>query len=350
MSAGATVRLPGVQAALAAALLFGVAAPLAKLLLGATDPVMLAGLLYLGSGVGLALWRRISDAAPVRLPRSEMPWFAGAVLAVGVVGPVLLLLGLSWLGAAETSLLLTAEGVFTAVIAWAVFRENVDRRVAFGMLAITLGTLVIAGKGSGVALGALGPSLLVLAACSAWGVDNNLTRQVSLTDATWIASTKGLVAGMVNVALALAFGAQLPDIATVAGALLLGFIAYGVSLSLFVHALRDLGTARTGAYFGVAPFFGAILAVLLGEPLTAALLIAGALMAIGVWLHLTERHGHMHQHAEMEHAHWHTHDAHHQHDHPDSVAPGVRHFHPHRHAAMTHSHAHFPDAHHRHAH
>ncbi|MFT3973498.1 MAG: DMT family transporter [Amaricoccus sp.] len=350
MSARAALRHPGVRAALAAALLFGVAAPLAKRLLGAADPVMLAGLLYLGSGIGLFLWRRITGAAPVRLPRAELPWLAGAILAGGVLGPVLLLSGLSHLGAAETSLLLNAEGVFTAVIAWMVFRENVDRRIALGMLAIVAGAAVIGAGSSGVAPGALGPSLLVLAACLAWGIDNNLTRQVSLSDATWIASAKGLVAGAVNLGLALAMGSSLPGIGTVAGALLLGFLAYGVSLSLFVCALRDLGTARTGAYFGVAPFFGAVLAVLLGEPLTAGLLAAGALMALGVWLHLRERHAHEHHHPDLTHAHWHIHDAHHLHEHPEPVAPGVRHFHRHRHAAMTHSHAHFPDAHHRHAH
>ncbi len=349
MSASATIRNRGVQAALASALLFGVAAPLAKRLLGTVDPQLLAGLLYLGSGVGLTLWRRTTGARPERIPRADLPWFAAAILAGGVVGPVLLLAGLSRLGAAETSLLLTAEGLFTAVIAWVVFRENVDLRVGLGMAAIVAGAAVIA-AGSGVALGAFGPSLLVLGACLAWGIDNNLTRRVSLADATWIACVKGLVAGAVNTGLALALGARLPGVASLAGALALGFLAYGVSLSLFVAALRDLGTARTGAYFGVAPFFGAILAVLLGEPLTGALLLAGGLMALGVWLHLTERHAHEHHHAEVEHAHWHVHDLHHQHDHPEPVAAGVRHFHRHRHAAMTHTHAHFPDAHHRHAH
>lgn len=344
------LRHPAIRAALASALLFGLAAPLGKLLLGAMDPFLLAGLLYLGSGAGLFLWRRASGQPAVTLPRAERPWLAGAILAGGVVGPVLLMAGLARMDASAASLLLTAEGVFTALIAWFVFRENVDRRVAIGMAAITAGALLLATGGT-LRLGDLLPTLLVLGACLAWGVDNNLTRRVSLTDASWLASVKGLVAGPVNIAIAFALGARLPEPSATGAALLLGFFAYGLSLTLFVVALRGLGTARAGAYFGVAPFLGAIVAVaLLGEPMTPVLLAAGALMALGVWLHLTEDHGHDHHHAPMEHGHWHFHDAHHLHDHPHPVAPGTWHSHPHRHAALTHSHPHFPDAHHRHRH
>jgi drug/metabolite transporter (DMT)-like permease len=194
------------------------------------------------------------------------------------------------------------------------------------------------------------PTVAVLGACFAWGIDNNLTRKVSLSDATWIASIKGLVAGTVNLVIALLMGAAWPPLPNILSAMTVGLLAYGVSLSLFVLALRHLGTARTGAYFSVAPFFGAILAVLMGEAVTMPLLVASALMAIGTWLHLTERHQHKHTHEEMMHDHEHVHDTHHQHPHDSSIAPGTKHRHVHRHEPLTHVHLHFPDAHHQHRH
>lgn len=349
-------RLPaGVAESLAAALLFGAAAPLAKLLLARADPWLLAALLYLGSGLGLALLRRLRRAPPVRLPPGEGRWLAAAVLAGGVAGPVLLMAGLSGLPASQASLLLNGEAVLTAVLAWAVFRENVDRRVALGMLAIVAGGVVLAWPGGAAqATGALRSALLVLAACLAWAADNNLTRKVSLADASWIAMVKGLAAGGANLVLALVLGAGWPGASATAAAMLLGFFSYGISLVLFVRGLRALGTARTGAYFSVAPFFGAALAVLLlGEAIDAPLLAAAVLMAIGVWLHLSERHEHRHAHEALDHAHEHVHgtgDEHHDHAHEPPVPAGTRHSHPHHHVPLVHAHPHYPDAHHRHGH
>ena len=258
--------------------------------------------------------------------------------------------GLTGMRAAAASLLLNAESVFTALLAWFAFRENFDRRIALGMAAIVAGAVVLNWPGA-VRFSALWPALAVLGACFAWGIDNNLTRKISLTDATWLASVKGLCAGLVNFTIALALGASFPPFSTVAGALLLGSLAYGVSLVLFVIGLRHLGTARTGAYFSVAPFFGAVLAILLlGEPMSLKLLLAGVLMAVGVGLHLTERHSHKHTHEVLEHEHEHVHDEHHQHEHDETVSASTRHSHWHRHRPLTHVHAHFPDAHHRHDH
>lgn len=343
------LRQPGVPAALGAALLFGAGTPLAKWLLASINPWLLAGLLYLGSGLGLLLYRHLSRASPVRLPPGEGRWLAGAVLSGGVVAPVLLMTGLTAMPASGASLLLNAEGVFTALLAWFVFRENVDRRIALGMGAIVTGALVLSWP-SRLEAAALWPSLAILAACLAWGIDNNLTRKVSLTDATWTAAIKGGMAGAVNLILALAQGAAWPSMPKVAVAMAVGFLAYGVSLTLFVVALRSLGTARTGAYFSVAPFVGAALALLMGEPLTVPLAIAGLLMAWGIWLHLTEHHEHMHHHPALEHDHEHVHDEHHRHYHETPVAPGERHRHRHRHEPLTHRHRHYPDAHHQHAH
>ena len=343
------LRQPGVAAALGAALLFGAGTPLAKLLLAQASPWLLAGLLYLGSGLGLTAVRWLRRAPAVRLSRAEWPWFAGAVLAGGVAGPVLLMLGLTGMPASGASLLLNAEGVFTALLAWLAFKENFDRRIALGMAAIALGAVVLSWPGEARFAGAW-PALAVLGACLAWALDNNLTRKVSLADASWIAAVKGLAAGSINLALAFGLGATLPAAPVVAASLLVGFLAYGVSLTWFVLGMRHLGTARTGAYFCIAPFFGALLAVVLGEAVTVPLLLAGALMAVGIWLHLTERHSHEHTHEPLAHEHPHVHDAHHLHRHDPPVPPGTRHSHWHRHDVLTHTHPHFPDAHHRHPH
>jgi drug/metabolite transporter (DMT)-like permease len=343
------VRRPGIAAALGAALLFGAGTPLAKRLLEAVDPWLLAGLLYLGSGIGLTLYRRVARAPRARLPREQLPWLAGAIVAGGIAGPVLLMLGLSRMPASAASLLLNSEAVFTALLAWFAFRENFDRRIALGMALIVAGAAVLGWRGEARFAG-LWPTLALLGACLAWGIDNNLTRKVSLTDATWIASVKGLVSGVVNLALAFWLGAAVPALPGIGTALAVGFLAYGVSLALFVVGLRHLGAARTGAYFSVAPFFGAALAVAMGEAVTPRLVAAGALMALGVWLHVTERHEHEHVHEDLWHEHEHVHDEHHRHEHPGANAPEGPHGHWHRHAPLKHTHPHFPDAHHRHEH
>lgn len=346
----AGLRHPGVAAAFAAALLFGAGMPMAKLLLDSVGPVMFAGLLYLGSGMGLVLYRRLRRLPAVVLAPQERVVLAASVIVGGVVGPVLLLLGLSRLPASVASLLLNAEGVFTALIAWFVFRENVDRRIALGMLAIVAGATVLSWP-SEFELSAPWPSLALLGACLAWGIDNNLTRRLALSDATWIAAVKGLGAGLTNLLLAVALGATLPRFPVVAGAMVLGLATYGVSLALFVIALRHLGTARTGAYFSSAPFFGAALAVTMGEPITLRLMVAGALMGSGLWLHLTEHHLHLHRHPALGHEHAHLHDPHHQHQHDgaDGSTTGA-HSHWHHHEPQAHAHPHYPDAHHRHEH
>ncbi len=338
---------PGVAAALAAAILFGASTPFAKLLLTAVNPWLLAGLLYLGSGIGLMLYRVLSNAAAVKLPRREALWFVGAILSGGVVAPVLLMIGLTGTPASGASLLLNAEGVFTALLAWFAFKENFDQRIALGMLAIVAGAGVLSWQGETSFFG-LWPSLSLLGACLAWGIDNNLTRKVSLTDATWIAAVKGLAAGSVNLTLALMLGASLPAWPYLLGAMTVGFFSYGVSVALFVIGLRMLGTARTGAYFSVAPFVGAVIALTFGEPLTLPLVVAGALMALGVWLHLTEHHRHEHTYVALQHTHEHVHDEHHQHTHTFPVAYGTKHTHLHQHMAMAHTHDHFPDVHHQH--
>lgn len=343
--------------ALAAALLFGASTPLAKLLLGNVSPLLLAGLLYLGSGLGLCLLlglRRLrqkagAHSAPVlRIPRKELPWLLAAIVFGGVLGPALLMLGLTQTGGASASLLLNVEGVLTAGIAWWVFKENADRQIVLGMVVIVLGGLLLSWEpGASFSPGAL----LIVGACLCWAVDNNLTRKVATNDAMLVAGLKGLLAGVSNTALALMAGAAWPPLPTLGASLLLGFLGYGLSLTLFVLALRTLGTARTGAYFSVAPLFGVAISLVLWPELPGPLFwLAGALMALGVWLHVRERHEHEHTHEPLEHSHRHAHDEHHQHAHDFAWDATQSHTHAHRHEVLTHKHPHYPDIHHRHGH
>jgi len=318
------------------------------------DPWLLAGLLYAGSGLGLGLFWLLRHArgaptgeAPLR--RGDWLWLALVVLSGGVAGPVLLMLGLAQTSASSAALLLNVESLATMGIAWVVFRESVDRRLLLGALAILAGAVVLSWQGgvSGLGLGALA----IVGACLAWGIDNNLTRKLSSADPVQIAMIKGLAAGSVNLALAFGRGAQVPAWPVIGAAGFIGLLGYGISLVAFVLALRHLGAARTGAYFSTAPFIGAMLAiVLLGDPISARLLIAGLFMGLGVYLHVVERHDHFHHHEALEHTHRHVHDEHHQHEHSADDPPGEPHSHAHVHAPLTHTHRHYPDLHHRHSH
>lgn len=337
------------------AVLFGASTPLAKIAVSSADPIAVAGLLYLGSGIGLAVLRTVRAESLTKrtetpLSRADLPWLAGATLAGGVVGPTLLLLGLLSTQASTASLLLNLEAVATAAIAWLIFRENVDMRVGTGFMLIILGGILLSlPPDDGIAIS--GSALLIAAACLAWGIDNNLTRRISGSDPSQIATWKGLTAGFVNIGLAFAMGAKFPQANVALGVTIIGFFGYGISLVLFVRALRYLGAARTGAYFSTAPFAGAALAFALGEGrLDGAFCAAGLLMLVGVWLHVTERHEHEHVHEPQEHEHFHHHDEHHQHEHSPADPPGQPHTHRHQHARVAHSHPHYPDTHHRHHH
>lgn len=341
--------------ALAAALLFGASTPLAKLLVGDIQPLLLAGLLYLGSGLGLGVLlfirraREVGTATQLRIPRGEWPWLLGAILFGGVVGPAMLMWGLTHADGATASLLLNVEGVLTAVLAWVVFKENADRQIVLGMVAIVAGGVLLSWEPGGASL-SMG-ALLIAAACLAWAIDNNLTRKVSTNDAMLVACLKGLLAGACNTGLALATGASLPAAPSIGAAMAVGFLGYGLSLTLFVVGLRTLGTARTGAYFSVAPLFGVVISFAIWpEPPSALFWAAGALMSLGVWLHLRERHEHVHTHEPLEHAHRHRHDEHHQHAHDFEWDGAEPHTHSHKHEVLTHRHPHYPDIHHRHVH
>ncbi len=349
LSLGFSASTRGALCGLAAAALFGLSAPLAKPLLGTTEPLTLAGLLYVGGGFALSAasaLRRHTHEAP--LQRQDVPRLGLLILAGGVVGPVLMLVALQRASASAVSLLLNLEGPFTLALAALAFGEHVGWRGVASLLAVVAGAVVLALPSGPVQL-SLGAALCVAGACLAWGLDNNLTRTLSLRDPLALVRAKTLGAGACTLALARLTGQAWPSLRTTLLALGLGAASYGTSILLDAYALRLLGAAREAAYFATAPFLGALGAVLLlGEQLSASTLLAGAFMAVGVWLLLSERHGHAHTHQAVAHEHRHVHDVHHQHPH---LGPYTEpHSHPHQHAQLTHDHPHVPDAHHHHRH
>ena len=345
-------RPPGVVEALIAAALFGAATPFASRLAGDTASGVLAGLLYLGSGIALGVsifvWPLGHEASIVR---RDVPWLAGAILFGGGLGPLLLVVGLRTTSSATASLLLNLEVVLTALVAWVFFHEGFNRRVGIGLSAILAGGIIASWQSHG-GFGFSTGSLAIAGACACWAIDNNLTQRVSSADPRQIATLKGLLAGSANLAIGLGVGGSLPGGFNLFAAMLIGAFGYGLSLMLFVTALRHLGSARTGAYFGVAPFVGVIVAIVVfGESITVRTVPAGLFMMFGVWLHHSEDHDHEHQHELLVHAHLHTHDDdQHGHDHTERVLANGAHSHEHRHAPVVHRHAHRPDIHHRHAH
>ena len=346
----------GIYYALGAAVLFGASTPLAKHLTTSIEPQLLAGLLYAGAGIGLSvqhLLQKVStqtSQSTSTFHQTDFLWLGLAILFGGIIGPVLLMVGLQTTPASNTSLLLNLESVFTTLLAWFLFREHFDRRIVWGMIAILCGSLLLSWSGR-PEHGGLTGTFLIGSACLAWAIDNNVTRQISGSNSQSIAMWKGIGAGLTNLVIAFGLGAQLPALGSVIAALAIGWVGYGISLQLFVLALRHVGTARTGAYFGVAPFVGVALSlVFFRSEFTYSLIPATLLMAFGVWLHVSERHIHEHLHDPIEHDHDHEHDDHHHYDHDPSLEGETSHRHYHRHEPVLHSHPHFPDLHHRHTH
>lgn len=348
-------RTLSVLQVLLAAFLFGASAPLAKLLLGDIQPVLLAGLLYLGSGIGLGLLHLAArvktkpEMAEASLKGNDYVWLAGAILAGGIAAPILLLVSLQKTPASTASLLLNFEAVATALIAWLIFREAIGRRALAAILLITLAGILLSLEPSGkwgFSLGALG----ILAACLFWGLDNNFTRNISSKDPVLITLVKGLAGGTFSILLALSLGNSFPGIGTLLAALVLGSLSYGASIVLFIRAMRGMGAARTSALFNVSPLVGVILSILLLRDQPGWMFfVTIPILAVGAVLLMTESHTHAHLHRAVTHEHAHTHsDGHHTHTHDDVVTGS--HSHLHEHAEVTHAHVHLPDTHHRHAH
>ena len=350
---------PGIQRyvlyALLAAVLFSLSTPAAKVLLDGASPLMLAGLLYLGQGVGLLAYRlgtryfftAKNPACRERvLQGTEYVWLAGAVVTGGMLGPVLLFWGLSGTSASSASLLLNFEGVLTVLVAMALFHEAVGRRVWFAAFIMLVAGLLLTYDPH--ADWKISPNALaVVGCCLMWAFDNNMTRHISAGDPVFIAIVKGLIAGCINIGLGYATGGDFPR--HWFGAMVMGFFCFGVSQVFFIYALRQLGSARAGIYFSIAPFLGAGVSILLLDEAVSKNFVAGfILMAAAVWQLSGEHHEHEHEHTNLEHSHLHGHDAHHQHVHAHTDASP--HSHPHVHEEIIHAHAHTPDIHHRHTH
>lgn len=339
---------------------FGLSTPLAKLLLRDIPPVSMAGLLYIGAFAGLSLYagaraalaRRGTAREPRRyepLGARDLPWLAGAIVSGGIVGPVFLMEGLRRMSGASASLLLNLEGLATGLIAVLLFREPASRRTWAALGAMTAAGVLTTWDPARGRFETLGP-LFILIAMAGWGLDNNLTRNISDKDPVLIAAIKGLVAGGITLGLAAAVGEHTPVALPALAALAVGAFCYGFSLVLFIVSLRRLGAFRTGAFFSLAPFVGAAVALpVLGEPVRWTLAPAAVLMALGAFLIAGERHDHVHKHGRLRHAHAHVHaDLHHVHPHADM--PDGPHCHEHEHKEAEHAHGHWPDVHHRHGH
>jgi len=357
---GVYQKLRPLFAVLASAVLFGAGTPLAKLLLGEIQPVALAGLLYAGVFLGLAAYcgavgfRRIRRRSPktsgeTPLQRRDLPWLAGAILAGGIVAPICLMLGLNHVSGFTGSLLLNFEAAATALIAVLLFKENAGRRVWAALALMTAGGVLLSWNSSGGRIEAAGP-LLILTAMAGWGLDNNLTRQISDKDPVQIAMAKGFFSSACSLALAFVLGQGFELGLPVAGGLAVGALCYGLSLVLFIKGLKGLGAFRTGALFSLAPFAGALASVLvLGDKVKPTMAAAGLLMAAAVSLVVREKHVHAHHHERLTHSHAHVHsDLHH--DHPHELAFQEPHTHEHVHEEMDHVHGHWPDSGHQHGH
>jgi drug/metabolite transporter (DMT)-like permease len=342
----------GAVLGLTSAALFGLSAPLAKLLLGGMSPVLLAGLLYLGAAAGLWIYRVVQHSTnESALRRSDVPTLMGVVFAGGVLGPVLMLIGLNRVSAFTGSLLLNLEGVFTVGLAVVVFGEHFSRYATGAAILVFVGALIL--KIEPGAVGADSVGVVALAgACLCWALDNNLTQRLSLRDPFAIVRIKTLCAGVVNTTLGIfAAGIQWPQNRYIVAALGLGSVSYGISVVLDTYALRFVGAAREAAYLATGPFVGAAVArVIWSTPVRWYEVLAMTSMAAGIVLLLRERHSHRHTHEAMTHEHVHWHDEHHGHPHEPGMPAGEPHSHAHQHSEVIHEHPHMPDAHHRHRH
>jgi drug/metabolite transporter (DMT)-like permease len=344
--AGSAMRRGVVRCGLAA-VLFGATTPFASRLADDTSAPMLAGLLYLGAALAVAP-RLVSLPLPRHGVGRSGRRLAVAVVAGGLLGPLLLAAGLQRTPAATASLLLNVELAATTVIAAVFFREHIGRRLWTGSAIVVLAGVIVGWSDvPELAVGAV----LIVAACVCWGLDNCVTAGLDELAPEHVTLAKGLIAGTTNVVIALAIGGALPAVAVVFALAGLGAVGYGVSITLWVTGARDIGAARGQLIFSTAPFVGVIVAwAVLGDGATMQQLIATAVAVFGVALVVGSEHQHTHRHEVIVHAHEHEHDDHHQHQHPDAEDRAGRHTHSHTHVPLVHAHPHVPDLHHRHDH
>ncbi len=336
----------GVILALAAAALFGASAPASKQLLESFEPLQLAGLLYLGAAIATSP-AVVIDRPRVRLDRLNGLRLAGVVVLGGIIAPTLLLAALRLAPASAVSLLLNLEIVATAVLGAGFFHEHLSRSAWIGVTGIVIASALVSGD---VGRPGMIAALLVVGACTCWGVDNHLSALIDGMMPAHSTFWKGAVAGTVNVFLGVLCAPLRASAAAVAAALATGAVSYGASIALHTAAAQRVGAVRAQAVFASAPFFGVALCVaFLGEPMTGVQGLATLLFAASVGMLVAGRHEHAHSHDAIEHIHAHAHDdGHHLHAHAEAVTG--THTHWHRHDRIEHAHPHWPDLHHRHPH
>jgi drug/metabolite transporter (DMT)-like permease len=345
-------RQKAILFAVLAAVCYGVSAPFSKFLLNGLSPVFLAALLYLGAGIGMGvvlLVGRIAhkESREARITKKEAPWVLAMVL-LDIAAPILLLFGLNLTSPGNVSLLNNFEIVATTLIAMVIFKETIGRRMGIAIALITLSSFLLSIEDIG-SLSFSPGSLLVILACVCWGLENNCTRKLSIKDPLEIVFIKGFGSGTGALIIAAFSGTIRLNLPSILLALLLGFFAYGLSITFYIRAQRNLGAARTSAYYAIAPFIGAGLSLIaFRQPLTAPFIAALVIMLLGAYFAAAEKHTHLHTHEALEHEHRHSHmDAHHSHAHSQPVR---EHSHSHTHEATEHTHPHTPDTHHRHSH
>ena len=339
--------------AILAALLYGISTPVSKLLLLKLPATMMAACLYLGAGLGmlcLAMIQKLYKKGnrEARLSGRDAPYVVGMIL-LDIAAPIFLMLGLTMTTAANGSLLNNFEIVATSVIALFLFRESIGRRMWIAIGFITLSSILLSITEKGSLSFSLG-SFFVLLACVCWGFENNCTRMLSLKDPLQIVIWKGFGSGTGALIIAFFVHEVVAEWLYIGIALVLGFVAYGLSIFVYILAQRKLGAARTSAFYAFAPFIGVIVSwIVLKEPITLIFVIALIMMLVGAYFAVTEQHQHLHLHLMEQHTHKHNHkDGHHNHVH-EEVVEG-EHTHEHIHEQMEHSPGHLPDLHHRHIH
>lgn len=346
-------KFPAILMAVGAAAVYGLSAPISKLLLKELSPTFIAALLYLGAGLGMLIVNivksiLVKEQKEAKVTKNEMPYIVTMVF-LDILAPILLIVGLSMTTSSNTSLLNNFEIVATSLIALLIFKESISKRMWVAIALITLSTIILSFEGVGAFSFSIG-SVFVISACICWGIENNCTRKLSLKDPLQIVVIKGIGSGSGALLIAIVVNGISNNIFYILCALLLGFIAYGFGIFMYIMAQRELGAARTSAYYATAPFIGVITSwILLNEGITITFLVALAVMLLGAYFATTEKHKHTHLHTQETHDHMHNHfDGHHNHTHGNDFSG--EHSHMHTHQETSHEHDHLPDLHHRHSH
>jgi drug/metabolite transporter (DMT)-like permease len=359
------VEKKSIGLAILAAALYGISAPVSKLLLVELSPTLMAALLYLGAGFGMLMVNVVKilfkrERLEARMTRRELPYVISMIL-LDIAAPIFLMLGLTLTTSSTASLLNNFEIVATSMIALFIFHEAVGKRMWVAIALITLSSVILSVDDFGSLSFSVG-SLFVLLACICWGFENNCTRMLSLKDPLQIVVVKGFGSGLGALLITIYRNDMNGSLKYIGIALLLGFIAYGLSIYFYIKAQRTLGAARTSAYYAAAPFIGVIVSwIVLREGITNTFLVSLGIMLLGTYFAVSEDHAHKHVHEKTRHEHKHSHDdGHHGHTHANETIgeqghehgneSSNEHSHEHVHEGVEHVHKHMPDLHHRHSH